>query len=592
MRTNQNKILMIVLIAVAVIAIAGGVLAYLFLATNVFKSGQELFTEYLIQNMAEAKEILTMNKIENIKNELKQSKYEQNMVFSLSEVDNEDSIMELTLDTQNDPINGKIYGMLGLEVPEEDKLNLEFMHEEDLYSLRFTNAVKQFLTIKNSDLKKFAEKLGVTGEDLEAIPDKIDFSTEDLNEINFTEEEKNAEIDKYSKLLYNNIAKEKYQKNRNVVITVNSKTITTNAYVLTLSKQDVETIVLKMLETLNQDEIILSKLEKIDEKLAEYETDSLKDAYLELIQDMTNSLNGEEVTEEDMPEEEKTEESNLIITVYEANKETVRIKLEKDLDFITLDTIRQDAKKQLDLNITTMDEENTQSANKISMVKENDNKLNITFYNIEGEEQQSMNINIEVTEKDNTRKISTILNVEEQQIKLISEIKIVDEIDFKVTLDNSNNIILNNLSLEQIVTIFGQLGERLNTEYVEPLEEVLMPLMMLNSAQDAVGNTNLSGVETQSFNSTFEVYEGKVSTSQVNSLLNTVVNHNRLEDLKDMGERYVTVSGVVTLEEDATEFEKLTGNNYYDVECELDDDGFINEIVITTSTENESTEME
>ena len=69
MRTNQNKILMIVLIAVAVIAIAGGVLAYLFLATNVFKSGQELFTEYLIQNMAEAKEILTMNKIENIKNE-------------------------------------------------------------------------------------------------------------------------------------------------------------------------------------------------------------------------------------------------------------------------------------------------------------------------------------------------------------------------------------------------------------------------------------------------------------------------------------------------------------------------------------------
>ena len=592
MRTNQNKILMIVLIAVAVIAIAGGVLAYLFLATNVFKSGQELFTEYLIQNMAEAKEILTMNKIENIKNELKQSKYEQNMVFSLSEVDNEDSIMELTLDTQNDPINGKIYGMLGLEVPEEDKLNLEFMHEEDLYSLRFTNAVKQFLTIKNSDLKKFAEKLGVTGEDLEAIPDKIDFSTEDLNEINFTEEEKNAEIDKYSKLLYNNIAKEKYQKNRNVVITVNSKTITTNAYVLTLSKQDVETIVLKMLETLNQDEIILSKLEKIDEKLAEYETDSLKDAYLELIQDMTNSLNGEELTEEDMPEEEKTEESNLIITVYEANKETVRIKLEKDLDFITLDTIRKDAKKQLDLNITTMDEENTQSANKISMVKENDNKLNITFYNIEGEEQQSMNINIEVTEKDNTRKISTILNVEEQQIKLISEIKIVDEIDFKVTLDNSNNIILNNLSLEQIVTIFGQLGERLNTEYVEPLEEVLMPLMMLNSAQDAVENTNLSGVETQSFNSTFEVYEGKVSTSQVNSLLNTVVNHNRLEDLKDMGARYVTVSGVVTLEEDATEFEKLTGNNYYDVECELDDDGFINEIVITTSTENELTEME
>lgn len=592
MRTNQNKILMIVLIAVAVIAIAGGVLAYLFLATNVFKSGQELFTEYLIQNMAEAKEILTMNKIENIKNELKQSKYEQNMAFSLSEVDNEDSIMELTLDTQNDPISGKIYGMLGLEVPEEDKLNLEFMHEEDLYSLRFTNAVKQFLTIKNSDLKKFAEKLGVTGEDLEAIPDKIDFSTEDLNEINFTEEEKNAEIDKYSKLLYNNIAKEKYQKNRNVVITVNSKTITTNAYVLTLSKQDVETIVLKMLETLNQDEIILSKLEKIDEKLAEYETDSLKDAYLELIQDMTNSLNGEELTEEDMPEEEKTEESNLIITVYEANKETVRIKLEKDLDFITLDTIRQDAKKQLDLNITTMDEENTQSANKISMVKENDNKLNITFYNIEGEEQQSMNINIEVTEKDNTRKISTILNVEEQQIKLISEIKIVDEIDFKVTLDNSNNIILNNLSLEQIVTIFGQLGERLNTEYVEPLEEVLMPLMMLNSAQDAVGNTNLSGVETQSFNSTFEVYEGKVSTSQVNSLLNTVVNHNRLEDLKDMGARYVTVSGVVTLEEDATEFEKLTGNNYYDVECELDDDGFINEIVITTSTENELTEME
>ena len=242
-------------------------------------------------------------------------------------------MLQLTIDNQKDAVSGKIYSILGLELPDEEELKLEYMQEDDMYSLRFTNAVKQFLTVQNSELKKFAQNLGMDEDETEEIPDTIDFEKFSFEELEFTEEEIDAEINKYTSLLYNNIAKEKYQKNKNVVITVNGKTITTNSYTLTLSTQELKDLLLKALETLKQDEIILAKLQKIDEKLEEYNEESIKDSFVESIQEEIDYLNEEEITEE----------SNFIFTVYEANKETVRIKIEKNLDYITLDTTKQES---------------------------------------------------------------------------------------------------------------------------------------------------------------------------------------------------------------------------------------------------------
>ena len=473
MRKGKNKALIIILTIIAILAIAGGVFAYLFLATDIFKSGQELFAKYLTQNIKDIKEISSLEKIEQLENKLKESKYEENVEVLFSEKEAE-PVVEITLDTQMDSVSGKLYSILGVEFEDNEKLELEYMQENDNYSLRFTNAVKQFLTVQNSNLKAFAKKIGVDEEALEEIPDKIDLQEIGFEDLKFTENEINTEVSKYTSLLYNNIAKEKYQKNKNVVITVNGKTITTNSYVLTLSEQDVNNLTIKALETLKQDEIILGKLQKIDEKLSEYEMDSLKESFNKWIEEEIEYL-----------KEQTVEESKFVITVYEQNKEVVRIKIEQDLNSITLDTTKEENKKQLDINYIEIDEYNTQVSNKISFVKEN-NKMDISFRNAEGEEQHTFNILIELNEIENKTEIITTLDLEEIQININRLVEIVDEIEYDVEIVKSNNIVLNKLSLEQITNIFTQLIDKLNTEYVQPLETFLLSIQTMWDENDEI----------------------------------------------------------------------------------------------------------
>ena len=491
MRRNGNKLLIIVFTIIAMLLFIGGIFAYSYFCTDMFKSDQELFVKYLIQNMEELKERTSLKKVNELEEKLQQSKYEENITISYAESEVSEPLAQIEIDTQNDSINKKTYWILSLMMEGvEDSLEVEYMKEDNMYSLRFTDAVKEFVTVENSNLKELATKLGL---DKEMIPDTIDFDKFSLEKIKFTDDEINAEINKYAQVIYNNIAKEKYQKNKDTVITVNGKTITTNAYRLTLNNEDLKNLEIKLLETLKQDEIILSKLEKIDEMLNDYEIDSIKESFLEVIE---NKLNPSDEDEENIAEDNE----NIIVTVYEQKKETIRVKLEQGIEYITVDTFEQEGKKQIDINYTSIDEENTQLSIRVTFIRENENKLIVQFNNIEGEEQQSSDLSIELIENENGTKMDLIINGDESKITFTRNINIVDEIDYKVILDNTNSIILNDLSSEQLSTILDILGGRLNTEYVEPLKQIVTPISMLitmNQGTDEIGNMQDNFIEDQ-----------------------------------------------------------------------------------------------
>ena len=499
MRRNGNKVLIIVVAIIAMLLVIGGVFAYSYFCTDMFKSEQELFAKYLIQSMEELKETTSLKKVNELEEKLKQSKYEENITIAYAEYDEAEPLARIEIDKQNDSINKKTYWMLSLMMEGfEDSLEVEYMKEDNMYSLRFTDAVKEFVTVENLNLKELATKLGIDEEIVEEmIPDTIDFDKFSLEKIKFTDDEIDAEINKYSQVIYNNIAKEKYKKNKDTVITVNGKTITTNAYRLTLNNEDLKNLELKLLETLKQDEIILSKLEKIDEMLNDYEIDSIKESFVEAID---NKLNPSNEDEEDIIEDEKQDDENIVVTVYEQNKETIRIKLEQGIEYITVDTFEQEGKKQIDINYTNIDEDNTQLSSRVTFIRENENKLIIQFNNIEGEEQQSSDLSLELIENENGTKMDVIINGDESKITFTRNINIVDEIDYKVILDNTNSIILNDLSSEQLSTILDILGGRLNTEYIEPLKQIVTPISMLitmNQGTDEIGNMQDNFIEDQ-----------------------------------------------------------------------------------------------
>ena len=492
MRRSGNKVLVIVLVIIALLVITGGAFAYLYFCTDMFRTGQELFAKYLTQNIEEINQTTTLKKVEEIESKLKQNKYEENLTISYTEADKTEPAGQITIDTQNDPISEKYYGNIALSNPAlGEPLKIEYMKESYMYSLLFTNSVKQFLTLQNTDLKEFATNLGVDEETIEQIPDTIDFEKYSLEKLNLTEEEKNAEIKKYSELLYNNIAKEKYTKSKDTVITVNAKTITTNAYILKLNDQDLENLTIKLLETLKQDEIILAKLQIVDEILQDYTEESLKESFVEAIQEKIDETKQGETDESE--QEEAKQEQNVVITVYEAKGKTVRIKLEQGLEYITLDTTEVEGKKQINMKYTSIDKENTQLSNEITFIKESNNKLSVKFNNIDGEEQQSNEINMEIVENENDIKLEVILDDDEAQILITRKIEILEEIDYKVTLNNTNDIVLNNLEKEKIITVLNAVGQKVNTEYIEPLETMLLPILLGGGIYD----TEMESTEIQ-----------------------------------------------------------------------------------------------
>ena len=102
----------------------------------------------------------------------------------------------------------------------------------------------------------------------------------------------------------------------------------------------------------------------------------------------------------------------------------------------------------------------------------------------------------------------------------------------------------------------------------------------MGQAQLDQGEQALSGLEINTFNSTYENYEGtSVAGSRVNSLIKNVYQHN-LTESDDT--RKITIDGVVTLAADATTQPTVGTGKRYSVVCNYDkNSGLITSITIT-----------
>ena len=212
MKRSGNKILIIVLIIIAVLILAGGGFAYAYFCTDIFRSGQELFAKYLTQNLEEISQTLSLEKFDQINEKIEQGKYEEKMTISYVEEQETKPTAQLTIDTQKDNIDGKSYMYMSLMSKELEKpIELEYMQENEAHSVRFTSISKKldFVTVKNKNLKKLAENLGIDKEDIEEIPNKIELEEFSLEGLALSEAEQKEEINKYISVIYNNISKEK-----------------------------------------------------------------------------------------------------------------------------------------------------------------------------------------------------------------------------------------------------------------------------------------------------------------------------------------------------------------------------------------------
>ena len=129
------------------------------------------------------------------------------------------------------------------------------LERENMYGLRFSNIVKQFVTFENSNISYVISSMGYKGQYLSEKLNKADA----VSLLKFSDEEKSSLQKKYINIIFSDVNKKSYSKTLNSTITLgNGQSVTTTAYSLVVNKNELDRMYKRLLSQLAEDEIILN----------------------------------------------------------------------------------------------------------------------------------------------------------------------------------------------------------------------------------------------------------------------------------------------------------------------------------------------
>ena len=523
---RKKRIAILVTVAILIILIIIGILGYLYLKTDVFKTKEMLFAKYLTQNF-EKISILENESEEEIKTQLDNNKYTSQIIGTLEYTENESNInnVKIKVDSNIDNINNYDYKDISIEDENNKLLGFEYLKQDETYGIRL-NDIQQFVSIeKNKENNNTDETKIYT---IEELTSKID-----TNSIfNFAEEEKQELANTYLKIIKSNITSDKYYKQPNALITVNNKSIQTNAYYIKLTIEEYNNLIIKMLEQIKKDEIILSRIDLIEDeikqKYSEYQQEeSLRTKFVNYISKKIETIQNNNIGNEEVR-----------VIVYENNMKTVRTAIEKSTEKINIDMYNENSIK-IDKNILT---DNTKEQI-LKIEKANNNTL------IEYEELQDNETlkDIQVNYQQEIGNYNIIKNLElsvsngeyKGTLTIEDNIEIVDEFENQITLE-TDNIKLDDLQQTQRDLIKQILNENYKSQLsslnsivtLEDYKTMLENLGLIQkSSIEIPDNGEVTDIERKRFNSQFDFFATENLTYEnIVQLVETAKNN--FEDMR------------------------------------------------------------
>ena len=552
----RSKVIISLLI---VILILGGILAYLYFFTDIFKSDSQLFFKYLGQVVE--KDGFINEKLINYNKKKQESKYEDNGNFyvemNMNELD-EDLVrrvnnFNIQFSGTVDNIEKKTQQDIFLNYSDDVNFPIKYKYANETVALQTDYVSNKYIGIKNENLKEFVQTLGI--EDVENIPEKIDLSNE-IEDINFTDEERQQIFNNY-KVLFENRFKEEQFKRSEENGTIN--------YSLTISNQELKNFIITFLETLKNDSIIIPKMEeKLREINSEYDE---QESIQEVIQNLIDEMNQEEI-----------EEGNITIIVSQLNKKLSGITIKNDEFEGKIAKIQEQNELIYTFEMNIKDIETEESMKTL---------LTANFIGLEQMEsiKETYQLGISINE-----------DSQEQTVKYTLENTNTFNDDINIEDFNEEEIeILNNYNGTQISNLLTAIVERIIEVNNEQMEEIgfsdygnpiiysnpvgLNAAIMANNFVDSMeeSQNEMSSLEKSTFNNKFIKYEGIQRGTTVKVLINEIIASN-LQDSNS-----VRVSGDIQTGNDDTDLstQDIDSSSTYNVEIKYDLDGYVNEIVIT-----------
>ena len=524
---------------IVIIIIITGILLYL--NTDMFKSNKTLFFKYFGKNSENIKEIEEIFESTEYEKNLQNNKYTDDINIKVNYTnnlqttseDNSNTInnVKLLIKGEEDKNNKYSYKDFKLEKDkniatntenqsssensnesnnkEQNIMEVEYIKNDNNYGIRFSDLFKQYLLVENNNLKDLFRKIGYSEQELENVPDSIEINDITLSDIKFTEDEIKQLSEKYSEIINKKVSKEKFEKNSKQVITINEKNITTNAYILKLTNEELNNLYVDLLESLKQDEIILNKIESIQNKINSIninssESKDLKESFAEEIDLQIEKINKTNIG---------NQETKII--VYENSGKTIRTAIQgKDYE-INFDYINTQDEKNIEL-IVKKDEIETYN---IKLKKDKDG-IKLDIYS--NDETNPIKISLEQNKNESDKKCSNNINLKYEnansklEVSAEQEINIVDNFENENTLNDQNSILLNGLEKEQLQAVLNQVSEEVQQKInsiseevkINDIQEILEELGIINKQQNIEAG-GITETEKNRFNSKFEILKGE-----------------------------------------------------------------------------------
>lgn len=557
----------IIIILIILIAILGGVFAYLYFGTDLLKTNKQLFFQYLGQ-MVEQEDGFIDNRLSEYSNKKYTGKYEDSGKFYVDiNMTGLDADVLQTINDFNIEYSGKIDNTarkneqeIAINYSDDVNFPIKYKYANETLGLQTNYVSGKYIGIQNENLKEFAEKFGIT--DTEEIPDKIDlFENVNNQTLNFTDEEKEQLKETYKTILQTKLEGKEFTKTQNVE---------TTTYAVELTNQELKDIIIAVLEELKNNQILLPRIEEMSKETLELmNQNSTEEVTIQdIIQESIDNLNDAEI-----------QNGNISIMVSQTDRKLSGITIKSEETEISLTKSSTQGVLTYTVEFNSKDTE-TQ-----------DNMRYFMSASYQGLEQLSS-----VNE---TYQIGAIITANGEEQKLVYNLNCTDTFKDNINIEDyaeEEIQLLNEYNGEQIATLLSAIGERIGQVNTMQMEEIgfseygnpmlyafpltSLPLMMYNQATDVVEDNSMSEIEKESFNQKFMQYEGEQRGTATKVLIQAVLTNNISQEDE---ERKISISGVITLDRDETSVstDDISTTSRYNIEMNYNENGLIHEIIIT-----------
>lgn len=508
------SVILVVLLIIAITCIV------LYATTDMFKSNDVLFEKYGRQLLENLDDILNEDYMSEMEEILNNNKLTSNTTATVNYNENGDTShpinnIQMNILGEEEKATGYNYKDITVTQNDEPLAGVEYIEDGNIAGVRL-NGIRQYVST-NTDNENENEIYNLYELIHTDIPGLIGLNSDEWSTLK----------EKYIGIIWGNLANANFSKQTGMALEINGAQYNTNVYSVTITKEQFNNIYIQVLQELEKDEIILSKIETIDNKINEYhnfmqdgESSNIKQDFIDKIDNTIQKIQNFNIGND-----ERT------ISVFESNGVAISLSIDTETDFVGLDVINGEGSNFINIlgneKIEEGEKENSFDLKIEKTAATNDETINIQ-YNIVEEGKEIVNECTASRKMENSNVNSNInfsRSVGQNTLEIAVETitNIVNEFEEKEELvENENNIILESLNDEQKENVRNNVEANINNQLntflqvvpVENINQMLINLDLMEEELDDLSGENVTEVEKNRFNSIFELYEGEHITKE------------------------------------------------------------------------------